>query len=112
MSLVYVDIVNLLRGTVHTVMKNTDFLLRDFKESGLEISAYNSKYIIMYRYQNAGQNHGIKTDTISFEILKQLKYIETNLTNQNCTQKEIKGIWNSGNACYHLVQNILFSSLL
>ena len=36
----------------------------------------------------------------------------TTLTNQNCTQKEIKGILNSGKACYHLVQGVLFSSLL
>jgi hypothetical protein len=32
------------------------------------------------------------------------------VTNQNYIQKEIKGILNSGNACYHSVQNM--SSLL
>jgi len=34
------------------------------------------------------------------------------LTNQNSIQEEIKSRLKSGNACYHLVQNILSSSLL
>jgi hypothetical protein len=33
-------------------------------------------------------------------------------TNQNLNQDEIKGRLNSGNACYHSVQNLLSSSLL
>jgi len=32
--------------------------------------------------------------------------------NQNCTREEIKGILNSDNVCYHLAQNVMFSSLL
>jgi hypothetical protein len=34
------------------------------------------------------------------------------ITNQNLIQKEIKRRLNSGNACYHLVQNLLSSRLL
>jgi hypothetical protein len=34
------------------------------------------------------------------------------VTDQNLIQDEIKEILNSGNACYHSVQNRLFSSLL
>ena len=34
------------------------------------------------------------------------------LTNQNSIQEEIKNRLNSRNACYHSVQNLLFSSLL
>jgi len=33
------------------------------------------------------------------------------LTNQNSIQEEIKSRLNSGNACYHSVQNLLSSSL-
>jgi len=40
------------------------------------------------------------------------KYLGTTLTNQNSTQEEIKSRLKSGNACYHLVQNLLSSSLL
>jgi hypothetical protein len=36
----------------------------------------------------------------------------TTLTNQNCIHKEIKSTMNFGHAYYHLVQNILSSSLL
>jgi len=34
------------------------------------------------------------------------------VTNQNCIREEIKSGLNSGNACYHSVQNILSSGLL
>ena len=36
----------------------------------------------------------------------------TTLTNQNSIQEEIKSTMMSGNACYHLVQNLSSSSLL
>jgi len=39
-------------------------------------------------------------------------YLGTTLTNQNSIQEETKSRLNSGNACYHLVQNLLSSSLL
>jgi hypothetical protein len=37
---------------------------------------------------------------------------EVNLTNQNLIQEEIKRRLNSGNACYHSVQNLLSSRQL
>ena len=40
------------------------------------------------------------------------KYCGTALTNQNSIQEEIKSRLKSGNACCHLVQNLLSSSLL
>jgi hypothetical protein len=40
------------------------------------------------------------------------KYLEINLTNQNCIHAEIKSRLNSGNACHNLVQNLLSSCLL
>jgi hypothetical protein len=45
-------------------------------------------------------------------MVEDLKYLETTLTNQNSIQEEIKSRLKSGNACYHLVQNLLSSSLL
>jgi len=62
--------------------------------------------------QNAGQNHSIKIDNISFERVEQFKYLGTTLTNQNSIQEEIKSRLKSGSACYHSVQNRLSSSLL
>jgi hypothetical protein len=42
----------------------------------------------------------------------QFKYLETTITNRNLIQGEIKNKKNSGNACYHSVQNLLSSRLL
>ena len=44
--------------------------------------------------------------------MEKFKYLGTTLTNQNSIQEENKSRLNSGNACYHSVQNILSSSLL
>ena len=41
--------------------------------------------------------------------MEELKYLGTTLTDQNSVQEEIKSRLNSGNACYHLVQNLLSS---
>jgi len=48
----------------------------------------------------------------SFERVEVFKYLGKNLTNHNSIQEEIKSRLNSGNACYHLVQNLVSSSLL
>jgi hypothetical protein len=44
--------------------------------------------------------------------VEEFKYSGTTLTNQNSIHEEIKSRWKSGNACYHLVQNLLSSRLL
>jgi hypothetical protein len=61
--------------------------------------------------QNAGQHCDIKTANGSFENVSQFKHLGTIVGNQNI-QKEIKRRLNSGNACYHSVQDILSSRLL
>ena len=57
--------------------------------------------------QNAGLSHIVKTDNSSQERVEQFKYLGATLTNQNSVQEEIKSRLKSGNACYHLVQNLL-----
>jgi len=54
----------------------------------------------------------MKIDNSSFERVEEFKYLGTTLTNQNSIQEEIKSRLKSGNACYHLMQNLLSSSLL
>jgi len=110
--LAYADDVNMLGGRVHTVKENGEVLIVASKESGLEVNAYRTKYIVMSRDQNAGRSHSMKTDNSSFERLEEFKYSGTNLTNQNSIAEEIKSRLKSGNACYHSVQNILSSRLL
>jgi hypothetical protein len=44
--------------------------------------------------------------------VSQFKYLGTTVTNQNLTEEEFKRRLNSGNECYHSVQNLLSSRLL
>jgi len=51
-------------------------------------------------------------DNSSSERVEQFKYLGTVLLSQSSVQEEIKSRLKSGNACYHLVQNLLSFSLL
>jgi hypothetical protein len=68
--------------------------------------------MVMSRDQDAVRSHGVKTDNSSFGRVKQFKHLGTTLTNQNSIQEEIPSRLKSRNACYHVVQNLLSSSLL
>ena len=82
------------------------------KKNGLEVNAHKSKYMVMSRDQNAERSHSMKIDNCCFESVEEFKYLGRNLTNQNSNQEEIKSKLNSGNACYHSVQNHLSSRFL
>jgi len=66
----------------------------------------------MSRDQNAGKCHNIKIGNISFERVEESNHLGNTPTKQNSIQEEIKIRLKSGDACYHSVQNLLFSSLL
>jgi hypothetical protein len=68
--------------------------------------------MLVSRDQNAGQTREIKIGNRSFENVSQFKYLGTTVTNQILIQEDIKKRLNSGNACYHSVQNLLSSRLL
>ena len=82
------------------------------KETGLEVNADKTKYMVMSREQTAGLRHTVKVDNSSIERVEEFKYLGTTLTNQNSIQEEIKSRLKFGNACYHSLQNLLSSSLL
>jgi len=52
--LVYADDVNILGARVHTLMTNSEAFLVASKETGLEVNADKTKYLVMSRDQNAG----------------------------------------------------------
>ena len=54
------------------------------------------------------KNHSINIGIKCFERVEQVKYLATNVTNQNSIRIRLT----TGNACYHLVQNLLSSSSL
>jgi hypothetical protein len=110
--LVYADDVNLLGDNIDTIKKNSETLIDASKEIGLEIKVEKTKYGLLSRHQNVGQNRDIKIANRSFENVSRFRYLGISVTNQNLIEEEIKRILNSGNACYHSVQNLLSSCLL
>ena len=109
---VYADDVNVSGGSLYSIKKNTEALIIASKETGLEVNAHKTRYMVMSWGQNAGRSHSIKIDISSFERLGQLKYLGTFLTSQNSIQEEIKRRLKSGKDCYNSLQNILSFSLL
>ena len=81
------DDVNISRGSVHTVKKNTQALVFASKETGLGENADKAKYMVMSRDQRAGQSLDIKIDDNSFQRVEQFQYLGTTLTNQNSIQE-------------------------
>jgi hypothetical protein len=97
---------------IDTINKNTETLIDASKKVGLEVNVEKSQYMLVSRDQNADQIRDIEIGNRSFENVSQFKYLGTTVTNQNLIQEEIKRRLNSGNACYHSVQNLLSSRLL
>jgi hypothetical protein len=73
--LAYADDVNLLGDNIDTIKKNTETLTDASKEVGLEINVEKTKYLLLSRHQNAGQNRDIKIANRSFENVSQFKYL-------------------------------------
>jgi hypothetical protein len=60
--LVYADDENLLGDKVNTINKSTQTLIDASKEVGLEVNREKTKYMLLSRLQNAGQNHDIRSE--------------------------------------------------
>jgi hypothetical protein len=61
------DNVNLLGDNIDTINKNKETLLDASKEVGLEINVEKTKYMLLSRHKNVGQNRDIKLAKKSFE---------------------------------------------
>jgi hypothetical protein len=103
------DDVNLLGDNIETINKKAETLIDASKEVGLEVNVEKTKYMLVSRDQNAGQNREIKIGNRSFGNVSQFKYLGTTVTK---IREEIKRRLNSGNSCYHSAQNFLSSRLI
>jgi hypothetical protein len=87
-----------LGDNIDSKKKTTESLFDGSKEVGLEVNIEQTKYKLLSRQQNAGQNHDIKIGNRCFESVAQFKYLEMTVTNQNLVQAQIKMRLSSGNA--------------
>jgi hypothetical protein len=61
--LAYADDVNLLGDNIDTINKNAETLINTNKEVGLETDVKKTKYVLLSRHQNVGQNPDKKYQT-------------------------------------------------
>jgi hypothetical protein len=64
--LVYADGVNICGGSLHPIEINTEDLVVAGKEIPLEVYTGKSKYMVMFRGQDVGQNNTSDSDKKSF----------------------------------------------
>jgi hypothetical protein len=72
--------VNLLGDDIENIKKNTQTLIDAGKEVGLEVNTEKTKYMLLSRHQNTGQNHDIKRGNRCFENVEQFRYLGTTIT--------------------------------
>jgi hypothetical protein len=99
-------------------MKKNEATIICYKDRGasrsvsLHMNAEKTKYMIMSRHPNSGQNQNIRIANESFEIVATFKYLGTTLTNQTDIHGGMKSTLNSGNAYYYSDQNLLSFRLI
>jgi hypothetical protein len=97
---------------IDTINRNTESLIYASKEVCIEVNIEKTRYMLVSLDENADRNWDIKRGNRLYEMVSQFKYLVMRVTNQNLIQEEIERRLNSGNACYHSVQNLLSSHLL
>jgi hypothetical protein len=60
--------------SIESIKKNTQTLIDAGKEVGLEVNTEKTKYMLLSRQQNGGQNHDKKVGNRCFENMEQFRY--------------------------------------
>jgi len=79
-------------GNQHTILvkERAETLVVASKKIGKEVNADRTKYVIMYREQNAGRSHSIKIYSSPFKSVEEFKYLGTTLTYQILLRKKLR----------------------
>ena len=104
----HIIFIKIISEQPHPLTDGTEALVVATKEIGLEVNADKTKYLIMYRDQNAGRSDNMKIYNSSIERLEEFKYLGTTLLNQNFIPEEIKSRLMLVIACYYSVQKLFF----
>jgi hypothetical protein len=73
--LAYAEDTNILGGSIHTIKKNSERVVAS-KESGQEVNADKTKYMVMSQVQTTRRSHKTKIDNSSFERVEPFKFWE------------------------------------
>jgi len=65
-------------------------LLVGSKETGPEVNADKTKYMVICRDQNTGRSYNVKIYNCSFEKVGQFKYLKTTLTIKILFRKKLR----------------------
>jgi hypothetical protein len=68
----------LLCENINIKRNNTEALLKDSKEVGLQANAEKTKYMVVSRHQNAGQNHSLLIANKSFDNMAKVQVLGNN----------------------------------
>jgi len=72
----------MLAGSIHSVKGKVEALIVTSKESGIDVIADKTKFMVMPRNQNAGRSHRMKINNF-FGRLEEFKYLAKIITDQN-----------------------------
>jgi hypothetical protein len=75
--LVHANDVNIVGECIYSLIKNTYSSVVSSKETGLEVNADKTKYVVISSFQNVGRIHNMKIDNRTFESVKEFKYLLT-----------------------------------
>jgi len=73
LPMAYADDVNILAESMHTLRENAESLVAATRKIGLEVSADETKYMVMSRDQNEGRIQSVRIDKSTFERVENFK---------------------------------------
>ena len=111
--LTYADDVNLIvDDSMRTKERNADVLVNAWKDIGLAVNTWKTKYMEVGRRHGMMANENIRIFSKSYETVKKINWLGSLLTNKNYFYNIIKFWLKAGNSCYCSVQILLSSRLL